>query len=163
MPIESKPIIAPRTERLNESLGFLVNALARLMRNELEDRLRDVDLTPTTWSVLMALVEEDGLSQTDLARKILLDGATMTRALDQLEIKHYIVRVRAEGDRRVQTVLLTREGRTAADGAAQIGAEINAFATQDLTEEERAELFKYFFRVMRRMSGLSGDGAFLGD
>ncbi len=71
-------------QRLQDSLGFLINGLARLMRTALEVRLHDTGLSPTTWTVIMALGEEDGLSQTDLSRRTFLDGATITRALDQL-------------------------------------------------------------------------------
>jgi MarR family transcriptional regulator, transcriptional regulator for hemolysin len=148
-------------ERLNQSLGFLVNGLARLMRNELENRLKEAGLTPTTWTVLMALLEEDRLSQTDLAKKTFLDGATMTRALDLLEAKGYIARVRDEGDRRVQIVVLTDSGHSAANAQACSGINVNAEATSDLTPAERHSLHDFLTRSIRRMSDKSSDGVAL--
>jgi MarR family transcriptional regulator for hemolysin len=125
---------------LQDSLGFLVNSLARLMRNALELRLQSSGLTPTTWTILMALGEEDGLSQTDLSRRTFLDGATITRTLDQLEQLNYLERRRDETDRRVQNVVLTDAGRRAYLNAARFGNEINYEATKDLTPAARIKL-----------------------
>ena len=80
----------------------------------------------------MALGEEDGLSQTDIARRTFLDGATITRALDQLTKSNYIERHRDNTDRRVQIVVLTNDGRKAYRRVIRYGREVNEAATVDL-------------------------------
>lgn len=132
---------------LQNSLGFLVNALARLMRTELERRLVPVGLTPTTWLVLHALAQDDLVSQTELARRTIMDGATMTRALDVLEARGLIARVRDESDRRVQIIKLKAEGRGLLEEIAWIGPAVNDEMTASLTNEEREQLEE----IMRRM------------
>lgn len=141
------------SEPLTESLGFLVNALARLLRNELDARVRDYGLTPTTWTVLMALFEEDRLSQTDLASRVYLDGATTTRALDLLEARGLIQRIRDEDDRRVQIIHLTEVGRITASRLAQIGVKINEQAMASLEEDEKLMLIGLLNRVLDQMKG----------
>jgi len=137
--------------KLNDSLGFLVNGLARLMRTTLENRLKPTGLTPTTWTILMALGEEDPLNQTDLARRTFLDGATITRATDLLEAKGLLERNRDDNDRRVQIVGLTDAGRATCRQTARFGQEINADAVAELKPAERRHLIEYLDRSIQRM------------
>jgi len=134
---------------LNRSLGFLVNGLARLMRTELENRLRPHGLTPTMWSVLVALHEVESPSQTDLARATFLDGATVTRTLDILEAKEYLERHRGDNDRRVQNVALTDKGREMTGIINQFGNIVNNDATCMLTTDDRVQ----FEETIRRLIG----------
>jgi len=133
-------------EQLKESLGFLVNGLARVMRMELENRLRDVGLTPTMWTVMMSLGENNGQSQTDLSRRTFLDNATITRALDLLEAKGLIERNRDLDDRRVQIVTLTTAGTKAWADTAPYGRDVNIKATDSLKASER----KYLVELVRK-------------
>ena len=137
-------------ESLQHSLGFLVNSLARLIRTALEVRLQDTGLSPTTWTVLMALGECDALSQTDLSRRTYHDGATITRALDQLEELNLIERHRDGNDRRVQIVVLTKLGREAYLKAIQYGKEINDRATVDLPAPVRSRFEENIRQVITR-------------
>ena len=145
---------------LQDSLGFLVNAAARLMRNALEVRLQGTDLTPTTWTILMALGEEDGLSQTDLSRRTFHDGATITRTLDQLEQLTYIERHRDGTDRRVQNVVLTDAGRRAYITAVRFGAEINNESTKNLSSAARARLEENMRQIIENTKNfISNEGS----
>jgi MarR family transcriptional regulator for hemolysin len=124
---------------LKSSLGFQINALARLMRTELERRLSEIGLTPTSWVILTALSEEDRSSQTDLAARVFLDAATMTRALDVLEAKGLLSRTRDLTDRRVQIVELTDYGRGVSVDIGYIGVQLNNELTSVLTAKERSK------------------------
>ncbi|MFN3821903.1 MAG: MarR family winged helix-turn-helix transcriptional regulator [bacterium] len=135
-------------EPLNRSLGFIVNALARVMRNELDAVVKPYGLTPTTWTVLMALCEEDRLSQTDLANRVFLDGATTTRALDLLEARGFIQRVRDEEDRRVQIIHLTSEGLDLGRKLSLLGKEINQRVLTPLEDEEKGLLLSFLIQIL---------------
>lgn len=138
-------------QRLQHNLGFLINGLARMMRTVLEVRLQETGLSPTTWTVIMALGEEDGLSQTDLSKRTFLDNATITRALDQLTELSYIERHRDDTDRRVQLVVLTRKGNNAYQKVKNYGLEINEMATADLTIKTRERFEENIRRIIDRM------------
>lgn len=155
--IEKPPV--ETGQHLQDSLGFLINGLARLMRSALETRLQDTSLSPTTWTVLVALGEEDGLSQTDLSRRTFLDGATITRTLDQLAELSYIERHRDNIDRRVQKVVLTEKGRKAYQRAVRYGKEVNLEAINDLSAKESREFEENIRRVISRMQNyLNSEG-----
>ncbi len=127
--------------RLQNNLGFLLNGLARLMRNELENRLREVSISPTAWSVLLTLDESEGRSQSDLARSTFLDGATVTRVLDRLEDKGFIERKRGD-DRRVHFVTLTNDGKAMTQKVIAYGEEVNKAAARLLSVGERDQFTK---------------------
>jgi DNA-binding MarR family transcriptional regulator len=144
-------------EPLHESLGFLLNHIARLMRSELEYRLQAFNLTPTTWTVMVVLLEQDRQSQRDIAEHTALDNATITRALDLLEAREYISRNRPEEDRRVQIIALTPEGRKAGLSAVRCGQEINKAAIEFLMPEEREVLPGIIGRLRIRMQTIVGE------
>ncbi len=139
------------TQRLQDSLGFLVNGLARVMRNALETNLHETGLSPTAWTVLMALGEEDNLNQTDLSKRTFLDGATMTRVLDVLESQKFIERSRGRIDRRVQFVTLTRTGKKAYNDFTAYGHSVNDVATKVLTVKQRQQLEESIRKVIDHM------------
>lgn len=151
--------IEPRVHQLKSSLGFLVSSLARLMRTDLENILRSVGLTPTSWMVLMALREEDGQSQTSLAHLTFLDGATITRVLDFLEEKDLIQRHRDNLDRRVQIVALTKDGRVMSEKITRFGMTVNDDTTSLLSEDERQRLEEVLLKLIHHKQHHNNHGS----
>ena len=149
-----KPIIPP----LDQSLGYLINGLARMMRTALENSLKPIGLSPTTWNVLMAIAEVDSPSQTDIGRRTFLDGATVTRALDHLEAKGCIERHRADNDRRVQTDVLTEPGRKLAVETADLANIVNDTSTGNLSSDERRQFEKTILRIITHLIEQNNNG-----
>ncbi len=153
-----KPLIPP----LNQSLGYLINGLARMMRTALESSLKPIGLSPTTWNVLMAIAEEEGPSQTDIARRTFLDGATVTRALDFLEAKDCIERHRADNDRRVQFVVLTETGRKLAVETSDLANVVNDISTGNISSTERQQFEKTILRIITHLNEQNNNGSHSG-
>jgi MarR family transcriptional regulator for hemolysin len=144
----------PEAQKLTGSLGFLVNGLARLMKNALEQRLQNRGISATSWTLLTALGEEDRQPQTELSRRTFLDGATVTHVLDVMEAKGYIERNRDDLDRRVRLVTLTPAGRKVYGETASLGAVVNDEATVDLDQEDREWLEGVLRMIIEKMQGL---------
>src|SRR5918995_7450720 len=70
---------------IEQSLGYLVNALARAFTRALADRIRPHGVTPAQWAVLLVLWAEDGPTQTVLSRRVAIETPTMVRTLDRME------------------------------------------------------------------------------
>jgi DNA-binding MarR family transcriptional regulator len=64
---------------------------------------------------LMAQLERagDGLKMTELSRRLMVTGGSVTGLTDQLVQEGFVERLAVEGDRRAYRVRLTPEGRTA--------------------------------------------------
>ena len=93
-------------------LGFLTNRVGRLMgihlKNDLGDE--DFDLPGHCIGILADLWEQDGIIQQDLAISLVKDKATIARALDLMEKKNIIVRIKDEKDKRNKKIFLTYKG-----------------------------------------------------
>ncbi len=152
---EKKVTGKERFEQLKDSLGYRVNYLAKLMRGELEFRLQPFGLSSTQWAVLVALLQEDMISQRDVALRVSLDNATMTRVLDVLEARDFISRTRIDDDRRVQLIALSDQGRKFALEAANCGEAINDSALEVLSADERINLQAIIDRLTRRLEALA--------
>lgn len=98
---------------LDDSLLFLINRSATLARQEFESRLREFDLTPAQWAVLIRLSEQDGLNMTELGQLLYFDKPTTTGVVNRLVKKKYVKKVKNRKDRRVTHVFITDAGKDA--------------------------------------------------
>lgn len=96
--------------RLHASLGYNLSLAARLQERRLDDGLKSLGLTRTTWCVLLALGNE-GLSQpSDIARFVGIDRTATSRALRQMETKGLVARHAGTDDKRTTRVTLSKAG-----------------------------------------------------
>jgi len=123
-------------EKFSESLGTQINVVARCLRLHLEKKLIPLDISPSQWMLLMALGEKDHQVQTDLARMINLDNATVTRIIDKLEERKILVRNQNSDDRRVQIVSLTAKGKNTYKKWNAIGEEVNNLAVTNIAARD---------------------------
>lgn len=98
---------------LDDSIIFLINRSATLVRQEFEARLRKLDLTPAQWAVLIRLSEQDGLNMTELGNLLYFDKPTTTGVVNRLVAKKYVKKVKNRKDRRVTHVFITDAGKEA--------------------------------------------------
>lgn len=69
----------------------------KLQKNFMES---GIDLTPSQWTVLLYLTEQDGVSQQQLCEATCKDKPAMTRLLKSMERNGYIQRNERVGNRR---------------------------------------------------------------
>lgn len=74
--------------------------------------LAPLGLKPAQLDVLMALYRHPGMSQHDLARKLLIGRSNITMLLPQLETRNLVLRSTDKKDRRVLRLSLTGEGES---------------------------------------------------
>ena len=72
--------------------------------------LTPLDLKPAQLDVLMNLYRHPGMSQHDLARKLLVGRSNITMLLPQMENRELVRRENDDKDRRVLRLYLTAEG-----------------------------------------------------
>lgn len=74
--------------------------------------LQPLDLKPAQLDVLMNLYRHPGMSQHDLARKLLVGRSNITMLLPQLESRRLVLRESDCKDRRILRLSLTADGET---------------------------------------------------
>jgi DNA-binding MarR family transcriptional regulator len=121
---------------LEDSLGFLIFRADLKLKNEFIRKMKPFDLTPDHWVVLNCLCIRDGINQTELAEQAYKDRASLTRILDRMVKKGWIMRKNDPADRRSYLVYITELGRSVKQQAEPHDLENIRDVTAHMTEEE---------------------------
>jgi DNA-binding MarR family transcriptional regulator len=124
---------------LEDSLGFQVRDLNRLMQRALAERIVGAGVANGAWYFLRVLWEQDGLTQRELADRIGMREPTAVVALRGMEQAGWISRTRGD-DRRKVHVRLTPRGRALRERLLPAAHAVIAKATAGMTKQEAAVL-----------------------
>src|ERR1700691_3318510 len=92
-------------------VGYLIKRAQMVLHDAMADALGSHDLTVTQFAVLIALDEEPGLSNADLARQAFVTPQSMHAVLQELERLQLVVRSPHPQHQRVLQAALTGAGR----------------------------------------------------
>ncbi|ATL41592.1 MarR family transcriptional regulator [Bacillus velezensis] len=90
--------------------------------------------------LLAVLFYVDEISQSDLQKKVNIDGAAVTRHLKQLEAKEMVTRRRKPEDNRIILVRLTEQGRERIEASKKEKERFIKEMLAGVSEEERSML-----------------------
>ncbi len=129
---------------IDNSLGFIVAKTHYYMKTYFSKLIKDIDINITTeqWALLNAVYRNPGASQTDLARSCLKDKTNVTRILDLLVKKEYVVRNINLSDRRIYSITLTDLGESILKQLINISDNANEAFISDLNRDEYLELVR---------------------
>lgn len=122
------------------SAGFLANQMARLFAKGLQQRIRSLGLAPAQFMTLLALWDEDGLTQSELVRRLDVEQATMANTLTRMERDGLIERRSNPADGRSQSIHMTQKAKDLCIPATDAAGAQNEAALADFSASER-ELF----------------------
>lgn len=143
----------PRTFAIEDSLGYLVNRVARAFANRLAAELRTFDVGIGQWAVLMHLWANDGMTQAQLARRVAIEQPTMVRTIDRMERDGLVTRTPDPNDRRASRITLTERGLALRDRLVPLAAGVNRTATEVLTADEVATLRRLLAKLVAADAG----------
>ena len=123
-----------------QTLGFILNDTARLLRKRFEQRARHLGLTRAQWQVLSYLARNEGIQQSALAEILELEPITLGRILDRLEAAELIERRRHAADRRVWLLHLKPKAHALMTDMFDLADATSAEALAAVTEADRATL-----------------------
>jgi MarR family transcriptional regulator, organic hydroperoxide resistance regulator len=72
---------------------FAANALARKMEKMASEAWKKVNLSPSHGYLLMLVIDRPGVQPTTLSEELQLTPSTITRLIDKLEQKKFVVRI----------------------------------------------------------------------
>lgn len=101
-----------KSEFDNKSMGFLIGFLSRQSRKYFEFHADKLGLHGGQMILLKILALQDGLSQSDLSKKLQVDKAHIARAVKKLEDKKLVTRKDCETDSRLNKLFLTASARS---------------------------------------------------
>lgn len=91
--------------------GFLIRRLHQIHTWLFSEETQEFNVTPVQFSLLTALGEHGEMDQNTLALEIGLERTSVAEVLPRLETRGLVERRRAEHDKRVRLVNITRKGR----------------------------------------------------
>ncbi len=114
---------------------------ARRWRSLLDERLRVVGQSAARMEALAAIINSPPLSaQVDIAKRLKIEGPTMTRRLDTLESDGLVERLPDPADRRSKLLRLTQQGERVLEDIFEIADELRDRRLDGVPPEKAEEL-----------------------
>jgi MarR family transcriptional regulator for hemolysin len=140
---------------LDERFADALHSTARTWRQAVDRRLKHLGVSQASWTTIaVAAKAVTPLSQSELAERLGVEGATMVAMVDRLVKASLILRVPSATDRRINHVVLTEAGQrlyeTVRTAAADVRKELLAsIDTQKL--ETATEVLEALHRILEEL------------
>lgn len=125
---------------MEQSIGFSINKARNLMVAEMDNALKDLEITSQQMGILLSMQRGIATTPFELSRLLGTDTGLMTRLLDKLETKGLLERSRSLEDRRVVNLALTKKGLEVATQIPAIAPVVLNKRLKRFTREEFKEL-----------------------
>lgn len=151
-----------REGRTTRDIRLTINLVivARRWRSLLDERLRLIGQSAARMEALGAIINSPSLSaQVDIARRLRIEGPTMTRMLDTLEADGLVERLPDPSDRRTKQLRLTPAGEAALEAIFTIVDELRERLLEGVPEGQMDQLNEFLGMLTGRLdAGLPGNG-----
>ena len=101
----------PLPDLLEDCFIFLMAKVYQKAHSNFKKQLQRYDLTPMRHLVLEALWDEEGLTAGEIARRLVLDNATLSGVIDRMAKTGWIVKQADPGDKRAMQIFLTAKAK----------------------------------------------------
>ncbi|MGB7402534.1 MAG: MarR family transcriptional regulator [Arcobacter sp.] len=132
---------------MNNSLGFVINRTALAMKTGFNKQIKEFEISPEQWSLIFRIVENNGLTQKELANSTYKDQANITRSLDRLEKKGFLNRLANSKDRRIINIFSTPKAKELVEKIVPISKQYNQLLSKGLSQEECESLISLLNKV----------------
>jgi DNA-binding MarR family transcriptional regulator len=140
--------VAPGEFVIEDSLGYLVNRVARSIAHQLAEEIRPAGVAIGQWAVLLFLWARDGMSQADLSRMVAIEPPTMVRTIDRMVRDGFVTRTADPSDGRVSRIHLTDRGRSLRDELVPKAVMVNATTLGRLSTSEGRTLQRLLAKLL---------------
>ncbi|EGY1138446.1 MarR family winged helix-turn-helix transcriptional regulator [Listeria monocytogenes] len=130
-----------------ESLAKAIAIIHRSESSFKNKKLLETGLNIGQLRYLWTLYKEDGISQESMAKRFMVDKASVTRHIKRLEELGMIRREIDAKDRRIQRIFVTETGFQMRDLIEEVTAEWSALLTANFSEKEKDDLMHLIGRL----------------
>jgi len=125
---------------------------ARRWRALLDDKLRPIEQSSARMEALSAIYHSPPLSpQVEVARRLRIEGPTLTRMLDSLEKDGLVERLADPADRRTKLLRVTPEGERALEEIFDIADEMRERLLRGFSDDQVAQVNAFLAEVLTRL------------
>ena len=139
---------------LSKEIAVELNLTGCKLKQFIAAKLRqmDVPLTPEQFILIDLLLNQGSMSQQQLADQMQKDKNSVTKLVDALERKGFVVREQNRQDRRSNTLVLTEKAEGLKPGAKQKGISILDEMLIGISEEELRSFLVTLGKLNRNMT-----------
>ncbi|NKE66121.1 MarR family transcriptional regulator [Ramlibacter sp. RBP-2] len=135
-----------------DTLGFLLADVSRMMRQAFQKRLDGSSLTLAQARALVYLARHQGVRQIDLAEMLEVQPITLARLVDQLTEAGLVERHADAADRRAYRMFLTAAATPHLAAIREVGAAIQADVMRGLDKQEAAAVLIALAKMRRNLA-----------
>ncbi len=138
-----------------KEIGSYIDRTYRAVRQDLTTRFRTagVDLTPEQWVILSKLEHKKELGQSELANSTFKDKPTVSRILDLMVNKGFVIRETHQGDKRKFVIRLTPFGETLIRQATPIVHQSRMIGGNGISDDDYKNLIRVLDRIFENYRG----------
>ncbi len=133
----------------------LLTQLTQAYRGLLDGLMDRIGLHRAQVNVLCRLFAQDGMTQSEIAEQLAVQGATITNMLQRMEEADLVTRRRDPDDNRLVRVYLTDKGRKQERAISEQAMRVEQSVFEGLSAEERAMLRRVMKLMLRNMDSES--------
>ena len=133
------------------NIGMLIVAARRSIRQLVAGKVVPLDLTPHHFWMLLVIAKAAPLSLGELARAMWMDNPTVSRMVQQMTQRGYLVVGPDPNHGRRIRIRLTAEGAALCEKLGGIAGSLSESAEQGLSDEEKTALRDLLCKLMRNL------------
>lgn len=136
-----------------KDIWLYANNIIRSSRHIINENLKPLNLSSSEGNILIHLItQEQQFRQEEIVEQLDISKPAVSRALESLEKKGFVVREKDPSDRRASQVMLTEKVRVIAPKIERVYNEVFSIAAQGITEAEITGFIELFGKVSRNFS-----------
>ena len=141
----------------SETMDFLLANICHLHYTRVRQLFEAIGLYRGQPLVLLALWEQEGFPQTELAERLKIAPATVTKMLQRMEKTGFIQRKPDAADQRISRVYLTKAGRAIQGDVEAVWKTMEAETLANFTSEERVLLRRFLLQMRDNLLYATGE------
>lgn len=139
-------------ERVNLADWQLLAQVSQIFRTVSDTFTNQVDIPRGQATVLCVVAKQDGLTQSEIAERLAVQGATVTNMLQHLEEAGLVIRRRDPEDNRLVRVYLTEAGLQKELSINEQFGSMQELIFKGISEEERVLLRRWLQQIITNIS-----------
>lgn len=138
---------------INNNTYFLIELTARKIRQYGQNVLKSqgVDITIEQWLVLNVINENESINQIYVGEKLIKDKPTISRMVNQLEKKEFIIKTISSTDSRKVELSISKKGRELINSIYPIIEKVRFTGLSKLSEKEKENIETILEKIRKNL------------
>lgn len=135
-----------------ENLSYLLMKVSRNLKNCLDKKLNEYDITAAQFSVLNQIANKNGLiTSAEVASNLDSDRPTISGIINRLEEKNLLEKITNKEDKRSAYLRLNEDSVELVKELRKVSDQLNYEIFSDFNDDELVNIKEYFLKVIEKI------------